>query len=492
MTTQLPPPAAPLPTDPSLTRPSPTPGRRGLAPLLMRLHFYAGILVAPFIVVAAATGLLYTLAPQIDQVFYGDQLRVAEVGDRTVPLAEQVASAQAFEPGLDVASVRVSDDPARTTTVTFTDPALADDRQRSVYVDPYSAEVTGELVTWSGSTPAVTTLDDLHRNLLLGDLGRNYSEIAASWLWVVALGGLVLWLRRRRGAARIRRTVLPDLSATGRRRTVSWHGATGVWLLIGLLFLSVTGLTWSRFAGERFSALLESLDATNPGVQTVIDGAGGPAAGAHAGHGGASAVALDVAQLEVVVAAATDAGVGAPYVVTPAGPGTAWTVAEDDDRWPVQQDEVAVDPVTGEVIDTNLWSHRPVLSKLSTLGVAAHMGLLLGPVNQVLLAALALGLLGAIFWGYRAWWQRRPRRDGPPVGRAPRRGAWREVHPVALAALVLGALAVGWALPWLGWTLLAFLVLDAGLGAWRARGQAAPRRQPGRPRDVDDEEELLV
>lgn len=465
--------------------------RGGLVPLLMRLHFYAGVLVAPFLIAAAVTGLLYTLSPQIDRVLYADELWVAEVGDRTLPLGEQVAAAQTFETGLDIASVRVSDAPDRTTTVTFSDPTLTNDRERSVYVDPYTGEVAGELVTWFGSTPAVTALDDLHRNLLLGDLGRHYSEIAASWLWVVALGGLVLWLRRRRTTSRIRRTLLPDMSATGRRRTLSWHGAIGVWLLVGLLFLSMTGLTWSRFAGERFSSLLTSLDATNPGVQTVIEGPGDPTAGEHAGHGGAAAVALDVGQLEAVVAATSDAGISAPYVVTPAGPGSAWTVAEDDDRWPVQQDEVAVDPETGEIFDANLWSDRPVLSKLSTLGIAAHMGLLFGPVNQLLLAALALGLLCVIFWGYRSWWQRRPRRDGARVGRAPRRGAWRGVHPAALVVVLGAAVALGWALPWFGWTLLGFLVVDGLLDVRQARSRESSPVDADQPRDAEDEYELL-
>jgi hypothetical protein len=31
----------------------------GLRPLLLRLHFYAGVLVGPFILTAAITGLLY-------------------------------------------------------------------------------------------------------------------------------------------------------------------------------------------------------------------------------------------------------------------------------------------------------------------------------------------------------------------------------------------------------------------------------------------------
>ncbi len=31
-----------------------------------------------------------------------------------------------------------------------------------------------------------------------GRLGRNYSELAASWMWVIALAGLALWVMRRR------------------------------------------------------------------------------------------------------------------------------------------------------------------------------------------------------------------------------------------------------------------------------------------------------
>lgn len=47
------------------TEPAPAPARKaeGLGPLLARLHFYAGIMVAPFLLVAAVTGLLYTFTP---------------------------------------------------------------------------------------------------------------------------------------------------------------------------------------------------------------------------------------------------------------------------------------------------------------------------------------------------------------------------------------------------------------------------------------------
>ena len=77
-----------------------------------------------------------------------------------------------------------------------------------MYVNPYTGAVTGQLTTWWSTTPLKTWFDDLHRNLHLGAHGRHYSEFAASWLWIVTLGGLVLWWRRQRGN-RSARKLLP-------------------------------------------------------------------------------------------------------------------------------------------------------------------------------------------------------------------------------------------------------------------------------------------
>src|SRR5690606_41652918 len=76
----------------------------------------------------------------------------------------------------------------------------------------------------SGALPLRTWISMLHRHLHLGEVGRLYSELAASWLWVVALGGVVLWVSRGRTGSWIRRVFLPDQGATGRRNTMSWHG----------------------------------------------------------------------------------------------------------------------------------------------------------------------------------------------------------------------------------------------------------------------------
>ena len=88
---------------------------------------------------------------------------------------------------------------------------------------------------------------------------------------------------------------------------------------------------------------------------------------------------------------------------------------------------MAIDFAGATVTARSDFADWPLLAQLSKLGVQAHTGHLFGMVNQLLLAALAIGLLGVIFWGYRMWWQRRPTRQGrfAWVGAAPARGGWR-------------------------------------------------------------------
>jgi uncharacterized iron-regulated membrane protein len=447
-----------------------------LAALLLRLHFYAGLLVAPFLVVAALTGLAYTLTPQLDQVLYHDELRADTTTGPVRSLAEQVAAARRAHPAGTLASVVPGADGA-TTQVTFSVEGLADDRQHTVYVDPRSGAVQGQLTTWFGYTPATAWFDDLHRNLHLGVVGRYYSEVAASWLWVLVVGGLLLWWRRRARSRALRSLVVPDLTARrGVRRTRGWHAATGVWLAVGLLFLSATGLTWSRHAGANFSAALDALRAGRPPLSTALTPNGPATRGGHHDSGGVSTPAVDPAAVDTVLRVAREGGLSGPVQLTPPeDPNSAWTVAQTDRTWPVHKDAVAVDPAAGTVVSRVNYADWPLLAKVSSLGIDTHMAVLFGPVNQILLAALTLGLLCVIVWGYRMWWQRRPTRAGRRAlaGSPVTRGTWQRLPAWAITLGVPVLLALGWVIPALGVTLLGFLVVDLLLGALTARRAAA-------------------
>ncbi|MFI6640161.1 PepSY-associated TM helix domain-containing protein [Streptomyces sp. NPDC050504] len=451
-----------------------------LRPLFLRLHFYAGLLIAPLLLIAAASGLLYALSFQAEKIVYSHELEVP-VGDRSVPLSAQVAAAKKAHPEGKVTAVWPSAVDGATTRVLMTTPEVEEGKSLAVFVNPYTAEVRGELTSFgsSGALPLRTWLDEFHRDLRLGDLGRNYSELAASWLWVVALGGLLLWIGRRRTAKRT--LLIPERGPKSRRRTLSWHGSVGLWAVTGLVLLSATGLTWSRYAGENIGKVQDQLGGATPTVSATLGDA--PAGGGeHAGHGGGGTgtaqggmehdgqrmpgmdVGIDAA-LDTARAAGIGEKTGRISIVLP-GEGRGYVVKETDTHFPVHLDSVALDPVNGGIIDELRFDDYPVLAKLTRFGIDAHTGVFLGLVNQLALAALALALILLIVWGYRMWWLRRPTKErGLAVGRPVPRGAWRKVPVYWL--LPLGALTalVGWFVPMLGISLLVFLAVDLTLGA---------------------------
>lgn len=441
--------------------PGPATAWTALKPLVLRLHFYAGILIAPFLLVAATTGLLYAASFQIEQVVYRHEL-TAPVGESRLPLTQQVAAARTARPDGKVTAVRPADERDSTTRVLMDVPGLPESTQLAVFVDPYTGQVRGMLDSYgsSGALPVRAWISGLHRHLHLGEPGRIYSELAASWLWIVALGGLALWITRRRRNRRLRGLIAPDRSLAGARRRLSWHGSVGLWAVVGLLFLSATGLTWSKYAGENVDGLRAALGWTTPTISTSSgDHAAHSASGGHQ-HGGSHADVDRVAQ------AAAGKGLSGPLeIVWPAEAGAPYLVKEIDKSVPQRLDQVAVDATTGRVSAELRFADYPLAAKLTRWGIDGHMGLLFGLANQLLLALLASGLIALIVLGYRMWWQRRPTRG---FGKPYPRGGWRKVHRAVLVPLFLLAVAVGWFLPLMGISLAAFLVIDVLLGV-RAR-----------------------
>ncbi|GGW46512.1 peptidase [Streptomyces lucensis JCM 4490] len=446
-------------TAPPAARPeADRPAARGrwapLRPLVLRLHFYAGLLVAPFLLLTAVTGLLYAGSFQAEKLVYGHELTVP-AGERELPVSAQVAAARKAHPGGAVAAVRPSPEAGATTRVLLSGvEGVGPGHTLAVFVDPYTGAVRGALEQYgsTGALPLRTWIGELHRDLHLGETGRLYSELAASWLWVITAGGLVLWFSRRRALRKVRGTA-------GRRRTLGLHGTVGVWTAAGFLFLSATGLTWSTYAGAGIADLRASLHQATPSVSASVPGGEhlGHGAGAGPAGGGERGVGVDK-----VLAAARAKGLSDPVEIVPPADATgAYVVKQIQRSWPEKQDAVAVDPATGRVTDELRFADHPVLAKLTRWGIDLHTGVLFGLVNQIALALLALALILLIGWGYRMWWQRG---RGSAFGRPVPRGAWAQVPPYILVPGLAAVAVLGWFVPLLGIPLAGFLAVDVALG----------------------------
>ncbi|NUS92813.1 MAG: PepSY domain-containing protein, partial [Nocardia sp.] len=121
-----------VPTAPDSVGPetsTPRPGKGAFRALALRLHFYAGLFVGPFLLIAAVTGGLYAVAPSIESFVNRDLLYVDSRGPEK-PLSEQVTAGIAVRPDLTLVAVSPAPATGETTRVLFSDPALGESERR--------------------------------------------------------------------------------------------------------------------------------------------------------------------------------------------------------------------------------------------------------------------------------------------------------------------------------------------------------------------------
>jgi len=431
-----------------------------LRPLARRVHFLAGVLVSPFLVVACLTGLLYVVSPQIHEGLYAHQLDAERAAWPIRPLDEQVAAALAGHPEARLDSVVRPADGDRTTWVNLATPGLGEGELRTVFVDPYTNYICGELTTIGGRLPANVWLREFHADLHLGPVGALYTAVATSWLPVILVGGLVLWLVKQGRRPRTPKTLLtPNLRKLApAARWRSAHGALGLWLVVGLLAIGVSGGLMSRYAAPL----------VDPNPPRLVTTPLSPPPGA-------TPISLSRA-LDAARAAGLE---GTLEVHPPAADTQPIRVAERAEGMPVHRGSIAVDPYTGDTLARIGWEDYSPAAKVAWVARQFHTGQLFGLANQILLGVLVVGLLALVLSGYRMWWRRSPYRN-PLTGAPPT--VWRGLGLPRLALVASVTLLLGLTAPVLGVSLVAFLVVDAVFRRVAARRTApraeTPERQP--------------
>src|SRR5690606_36020917 len=173
-----------------------------------RWHFYAGVLVMPFLLLLTLTGGLYLFKDEIDHAVYRSMIEVPVSAQQADPDQWLAAAARAGEGR--AANVLVPDRADQAVRVRVDRP---DGAQRTVFVDPHTATVTG-ITAYGGVTETIKKLHSL--SLFGGPIGTALNilvEIVAGWAIILCATGLYLWWPRRRTGAVLR----PQETDVGRR-----------------------------------------------------------------------------------------------------------------------------------------------------------------------------------------------------------------------------------------------------------------------------------
>ena len=417
-----------------------------------RWHFYAGLVVLPFLMLMALTGGLYLYKAEIEDVAYRS-LATIEVGQtRTSPDQWQRAAEQAV--GGTAAAVVIPDRPDRAVQVRV----RTDQGERTAFVDPWTGQVTGTV----GGQGVMEVVKKLHSLELFGKPFNILVEIVAGWAIILGSTGLFLWWPRK---GRDVAVALPRPGDPARRPF--WrnaHAVTGLYAGGIILFLALTGMPWSAVWGDKFlNVMRESGLGRPPAPAAASPWSHGKGHNAPSGTGWTMEHAVLHAPnegqgvLSRVIATAEAKGMGAPYTVSiPADPSLAFSVARLT-RQAEDARSLYVDGTTGDVVADLRWQQFGSGAKAFEWGIAVHQGMQYGELNRLIMLFGCVGIWVLGISGGLMVWKRRPRGAGltaPP----------RPTDARARAAVLGIVVPLGIIFPLTGLSLLAAL---AGEWVWR-------------------------
>lgn len=395
----------------------PTPSFYNLA---WRWHFYAGLFVAPFMILLALTGIIYLFKPQLDPLLYDHLLNVTPA-HHSLSADEQLSHVQATYPQGHISQYLPPINPQRSGQFVVHNGG----HELNVFINPYTGQVLGEQ---DAKLNLQAVARALHGELMIGTLGDRLVELAAGWGVVLVVSGLFLWWPRGQSAAGI---LWPRLSRRGRVLWRDLHVVTGFWGAALLLFILISGMTWTGFWGKQYADLwnrfpvamwndvpksdIEARSLNTANRQTVpwaMENTPMPVSGAHAEHmahaAHTSGPAAPGITLQAVVDTATARQVEAGYSITlPTTATGVFTIAvfADDPR---NDATLHVDQYTGTVLADVRWKHYSNVARATEMGVMLHEGKLFGPLNQIVMLLVCLMILLSSVSGLVIWWKRRP------------------------------------------------------------------------------------
>lgn len=423
-----------------------------------RWHFYAGLMVLPFMMLLAITGGLYLFHNEIDALWHRDLKQV--VARDTAPLAPSplIDAALIAQPGAAL-KITMPASPTASAEVTV---KTADGDKRAIYVDPYDARVLGELpdrgtVMW--------LVRRLHSLAEFGPGATAIIEIVGGWAILLVATGFYLWWPRKQtgGVVSVRGTP---------QRRVFWrdlHAVTGAFAGLFIGFLATTGMPWSMFWGEKVNEWANSSNYGYPsGVYVNV-----PMSDEHLAHAnGPTAWSLEQAKMPKstpmtmqpigVDAAATTfdrLGVAPGYALSlPDGPGGVYSAAVYPGDLSKQR-VVHLDQYSGvPLLDVSYADYGPA-AKAMEWGINVHMGQEFGLANQLVLLAVCMSIVLMAVSAGAMWWKRRPKGAlGVPPAPADAR---------TMRGLVLLMALFGLVFPLVGASLLVMVLLDLALARRR-------------------------
>lgn len=201
-----------------------------------QIHWFLGITAGLILSLMGVTGAIYSYEQQILKWINNDSYTVqVQQGDKLTP-AQLYQHFQNTTPEMKINSISVAQDPSASSTVNIAKEGAR--RGHNILINPYTAEVLPEIK----GREFFQFIQQLHRNLTVGPVGKQITGACTLMLIFFVLSGLYLrWPKRHS----IKQWFFVKPKLKGRNFIWDLHAVVGTWVVIFYLILACTGLYWS-------------------------------------------------------------------------------------------------------------------------------------------------------------------------------------------------------------------------------------------------------
>ncbi|GHB84292.1 PepSY-associated TM helix domain-containing protein [Persicitalea jodogahamensis] len=197
-----------------------------------KLHLWLGLPLGSLFLVISLSGALYCWEPEFAAIAYRENVEPQEKPFVGIPVLKK--SVEAALPDADFRTVYYRG-PSKAVQLLLYAPGT----YYHANLNPY----TGELIHLQDMKKGwLNNLKFLHRNLMLGDIGREIVHWGTLLYLLMIISGIVLWWPARRSQRKQRFTI--KWSASRKRLNYDLHNVLGFYSSWVLIFLVMTGLFW--------------------------------------------------------------------------------------------------------------------------------------------------------------------------------------------------------------------------------------------------------
>jgi len=205
-----------------------------------KAHFILGLAFGFILLITATTGGLLSFEKEILKLINSKSYVVSVPNDvKKAQAHEMIAALKQHIPDAKINAVTLSSNPTSSAVITI---ASSNPQQRkgiNYYINPY----TYELLPHIQGESFFKTVEDIHRRLMLGNIGKQLVGVSSIVLVILLFSGLYLYFPR------LKRTFLASFTfsfkSKGRYFLHSIHSSIGLWVLPLYLVAVLTGLYWS-------------------------------------------------------------------------------------------------------------------------------------------------------------------------------------------------------------------------------------------------------